>query len=174
MYTDDMNMKTEYSEPARNDLSCEIRLGSSSWDDGKKSVKYVWINSDGKIARGGEVPVEALPQMLEFAIRKKYLPADVCNASGTKGMMVSVGKCGRPPRMKTNRSIEQVMDEYRECSPSFSEDKKRMMKNYKKALVEAGMSEEDADEEVDVWSETTWSNDDWRDYYGLDADDEMP
>lgn len=67
-------MRPAHSEPARNDPNCEIRLGSASWDDTCKSVKYTWFNQkDKKAARGGEVPVEALPQMLEFAIRKGYL-----------------------------------------------------------------------------------------------------
>ena len=70
-------MQAAFSEPAKNDPKCEIRVGTSSWDNGKgrsKSVKYVWFNEkDGKASRGGEVPVEALPQMLEFAIRKGYL-----------------------------------------------------------------------------------------------------
>ena len=46
------------------------------WDDGsgkRKSVKYAWKDANGKVARGGEIPVESLPQMLEFAIRKGYL-----------------------------------------------------------------------------------------------------
>lgn len=66
-------MQVEYSEIARNDPSCEIRLGISSWDNTRKSVKYAWTNADGKISRGGEFPVEALPQMLDFAIRNNYI-----------------------------------------------------------------------------------------------------
>jgi hypothetical protein len=67
-------MRAAFSEPARNDPNCEIRLGSASWDENCKSVKYTWFNQkDQKAARGGEVPVEALPQMLEFAIRKGYV-----------------------------------------------------------------------------------------------------
>jgi hypothetical protein len=65
-----------FSEPARNDPSCEIRLGIASWDDGTgtaRSVKYAWFDKNGKVARGGEFPVEALPQALEFAIRNGYL-----------------------------------------------------------------------------------------------------
>ncbi len=37
------------------------------------SVKYTWFTKDGKAARGGEFPIEALPQALDFAIRKGYL-----------------------------------------------------------------------------------------------------
>lgn len=55
----------------------ELRLGIASWDkgDGKsKSIKYTWFNKkDGKASRGGELPVEALPQMLAFAKRHGYL-----------------------------------------------------------------------------------------------------
>jgi hypothetical protein len=69
-------MKTAFSEPAKNDPNCEIRLGIASWDDGtntKKSVKYTWFGKDKKAARGGEFPVEAIPQALDFAIRSGYL-----------------------------------------------------------------------------------------------------
>ncbi len=68
-------MRVAYVEPADLDPNCEIRLGASSWDDDVVSVKYAWRveGGKGKVARGGEVPVEALPQMLDFAIRKGYL-----------------------------------------------------------------------------------------------------
>ena len=69
-------MRASHTEPARHDPNCEIRAGIASWDDGSgqaKSVKYTWFDKNQKAARGGEVPVEALPQMLEFAIRHGYL-----------------------------------------------------------------------------------------------------
>ena len=69
-------MRPAFSEPARDDPNCEIRLGIASWDDGSgtaRSVKYAWFDKNGKVARGGELPVEALPQALEFAIRNGYL-----------------------------------------------------------------------------------------------------
>jgi len=69
-------MRVAHSEPARIDQNCEIRLGIASWDDGTctaMSVKYTWFDKNGKAARGGEFPVEALPQALDFAIRKGYL-----------------------------------------------------------------------------------------------------
>ena len=69
-------MRPAFSEPARDDPKCEIRLGIASWDDGTgtaRSVKYAWFDKNGKVARGGEFPVEALPQALEFAIRNGYL-----------------------------------------------------------------------------------------------------
>ena len=69
-------MKVEYKEIARINEECELRLGTASWDDGdgvKKSIKYTWFDKNGKACRGGEFPVEALPQALEFAIRKGYI-----------------------------------------------------------------------------------------------------
>ena len=69
-------MRPAFSEPARNDPNCEIRLGIASWDDGSgtaRSVKFAWFDKNGKTARGGEFPVEALPQALEFAIRNGYI-----------------------------------------------------------------------------------------------------
>jgi hypothetical protein len=69
-------MRVAHSEPAKIDPNCEIRLGVASWDDGSntaKSVKYTWFDKNGKAARGGEFPVEALLQALDFAIRNGYV-----------------------------------------------------------------------------------------------------
>jgi len=62
-------MRPSHSEKARDDGNCEIRIGASSWDETKTSVKYTWFTTNGAAARGGEVPIEALPQMLEVAIK---------------------------------------------------------------------------------------------------------
>lgn len=73
-------MRAAHSEPARDNATCEIRLGVASWDDGSgkdQSVKYTWFDKLGRAARGGEFPIEALPQALEFAIRKRYLSLGV-------------------------------------------------------------------------------------------------
>ena len=69
-------MIIEYSEKAKCNNDCELRLGIASWDDGTetaKSIKYTWFDKNGKAARGGEFPVEALPQALDFAIRNGYI-----------------------------------------------------------------------------------------------------
>ena len=69
-------MKVQFQETAKCDSNCEIELGIASWDNGNnqsKSVKYAWKTTNGTVARGGEVPVEALPQMLDFAIRNNYI-----------------------------------------------------------------------------------------------------
>lgn len=73
-------MKVSYSEPARINPDCELRLGIASWDkkgsNSARSIKFTWFSKDGKAARGGEFPVEALPQALDFAIRKGYVSLD--------------------------------------------------------------------------------------------------
>lgn len=69
-------MQVEHKETAKYNKDNEIRLGVASWDNGDgsaKSVKYTWFDKNGKAARGGEFPVEALPQALDFAIRKGYV-----------------------------------------------------------------------------------------------------
>jgi len=69
-------MQAAYSEPAKNDPDCELRLGTASWDSGantSRSFKYTWFDKNGKACRGGEIPVEALPQALDFAIRHGYV-----------------------------------------------------------------------------------------------------
>jgi len=70
-------MNVAHSEPAKINPKCKIRLGIASWaekgDTTTKSVKFTWFQENGKANRGGEIPVEALPQMLTFAIRKRYL-----------------------------------------------------------------------------------------------------
>lgn len=70
-------MQPTHKEPVKSNPECELRVGIASWDDGSltaKSIEFTWFNEkDGRAARGGEVPVDALPQMLSFAIRTNYL-----------------------------------------------------------------------------------------------------
>ena len=68
-----LNVNVEFSEKAKNDSNCEIRLGTSSWNNSKRSTKYTWFDVNGRVTRGGGFPVEALTQMLDFAIRKGYI-----------------------------------------------------------------------------------------------------
>lgn len=71
-------MKPEHSEPYRLHKDCELRLGTASWDTGrgdKRSIKFTWFDKLGRACRGGEVPVEALTQMVKFAVKKGYLKA---------------------------------------------------------------------------------------------------
>lgn len=69
-------MVVEKKERAKCDSNCELRLGIASWDGGSgtaKSIKFTWFDKNGKAARGGEMPVEALEQALDFARREGYL-----------------------------------------------------------------------------------------------------
>ena len=69
-------MKPEVSEKYRINPDCEMRLGVASWaagNDEVKSFKFTSFDKNGKPTRMGEMPVEALPQALEFAIRAGYL-----------------------------------------------------------------------------------------------------
>jgi hypothetical protein len=78
-------MKVEFSEQAVVNPGCEFRLGFASWDKGKqteRSVKFAWLDKNGRVARGGEFPVEALPQALDFAIRKGYI--SLCSVPKTR------------------------------------------------------------------------------------------
>ena len=63
-------MHHDHVEVCRTHAKDVIIYGPSSWNKGAYSVKYGWYDSRGRICRGGEVPIEALPQMLEVAIRK--------------------------------------------------------------------------------------------------------
>lgn len=69
-------MKWIHREPVKGVQNEELRLGIASWDDGSgtaRSIKYTWFDKLGRAARGGEMPVEALQQALEFAIREGYI-----------------------------------------------------------------------------------------------------
>ena len=63
-------MIVNYSEPYRHDPQREICVGPSSWDPNVLSVKVTYRNAIGHVARGCEVPADAVPQMLEMLIRK--------------------------------------------------------------------------------------------------------
>jgi hypothetical protein len=81
-------MEVYEQEPVHGTDADELRIGIASWDEKKKggageqlSMKYTWPDKNGKPARGGEVPLAAIPQVIEFAIRTGYMkPADVLEA----------------------------------------------------------------------------------------------
>ena len=69
-------MRTLVSEQSKTDPNCELRLGIASWAGNNvnvKSFKYTWFDKNGHASRGGEIPVECLPQALDFAIRNGYI-----------------------------------------------------------------------------------------------------
>jgi hypothetical protein len=74
-------MKCKDKEIAVYGSNCEIRFGISSWSDDCSSVKYSWPDKNGNSSRGGEFPVEALPQMIRMALKYGYLkPEEVFKA----------------------------------------------------------------------------------------------
>jgi hypothetical protein len=66
-------LKPLISEQCRSNPADEIRIGRASWDEQDISIKYTWLDKRDRPSRGGEVPLAALPQMFEFAIREGYL-----------------------------------------------------------------------------------------------------
>jgi len=64
----------------------------ASWDDGSntaKFVKYTWFGKNGKAARGGEFPVGALPQALDFAIQNGYVsPYEICRKTHSRDVLL--------------------------------------------------------------------------------------
>jgi len=69
-------MRWMQKQPVKGKKKDELRLGIASWDNGSgtsKSVKYTWFTKNGRAARGGEMPVEALEQAYNFAIKEGYI-----------------------------------------------------------------------------------------------------
>jgi hypothetical protein len=54
-----------------------VLYGIASWanpgNPNARSVKFEWLTKSGKRARGGEVPVEALPALVKVADEAKRL-----------------------------------------------------------------------------------------------------
>ena len=56
----------------------EIRIGIASWDKGDRSawsIKFAWPDTRGRVSRGGEIPIDALPEMFAFAVREGFIDA---------------------------------------------------------------------------------------------------
>lgn len=66
-------MRVELEEPVEGVMGDELLLGGSSWNPEHKSLKYAWPDKNGKRARGGEIPLSAVPQAVLFAARTGYL-----------------------------------------------------------------------------------------------------
>lgn len=52
-----------------------IILGGASWNNADRSVKYAWRDSRGHRARGGEVPIGVVPQMVQMLVQHGYVDA---------------------------------------------------------------------------------------------------
>lgn len=66
-------MKAEAEEDVKGAPGDKLLLGRSSWDNEARSLKYAWPDKNGKRARGGELPMSAVPQAVLFAARTGYL-----------------------------------------------------------------------------------------------------
>ncbi|HEX3692633.1 MAG TPA: hypothetical protein VHU13_04760 [Solirubrobacteraceae bacterium] len=70
-------MKVEKHEPVvGGGDGDELLLGKSSWSETDTSLKYGWLDKNGRFARGGEMPTWAIPQAVMFAVREKYLTVE--------------------------------------------------------------------------------------------------
>ena len=77
-------MEVEHHESVDGVQGDELLLGRSSWSADDRSLKYAWPDKNGRRARGGEMPVSAIPQAVAFAGRKGYL---------TREQMAAIVKC---------------------------------------------------------------------------------
>lgn len=87
-------MQVLHTESALTDPRCEIRIKEAAWNRKYGSddiaLKYAWPDSIGRVARGGELPVRAIPQSIEALVREGFVEAsDVLEA-------VARGLRGRP------------------------------------------------------------------------------
>jgi hypothetical protein len=67
-------MDPVFEEPVKTWPTDTLVLGNSSWHGGAdRSLKYAWPDKNGKRARGGELPISAVPQAVMFAARTGFL-----------------------------------------------------------------------------------------------------
>lgn len=90
-------MEPEFEEDVELWPTDTLVLGKSSWHGGAdKSLKYAWPDKNGKRARGGEVPIVALPQAVIFAAKRGYLSREQMQeiAKGLIDVLASPGGQG--------------------------------------------------------------------------------
>lgn len=79
-------MRVQLEEPVQGVPQDAIVLGTSTWSDQDRSLKYAWPDKNGKRARGGEIPISAVPQAVLFAARAGYLTREQM-ATITQGLV---------------------------------------------------------------------------------------
>jgi hypothetical protein len=84
-------MKVELEESVKGAPTDTLLLGASSWNPEDRSLKYAWPDKNGKRARGGEIPMWAVPQGVLFAARNGYLTREQITAL-TKGLIDVLAK----------------------------------------------------------------------------------
>jgi hypothetical protein len=78
-------------EGPAGDKGDRLLLGASSWDPEDKSLKYGWPDKNRKIARGGELPISAIPQAMESAAKTGFLNREQM-ARIAAAMIVQLGR----------------------------------------------------------------------------------
>ena len=69
--------------------------------------------------------------------------------------------------------IEDIKKEFSNMSFDTEDQRRKAANQYKAALLKAGMSEDDVENEIDGWLEVNWTQQDWKDYYGADSDADL-
>lgn len=66
-----------YSQTCRTIPTARFASRKAAWNakcgSDDMSAKFRWFDANGNPARGGEVPLSALPQMLEVAVKSGYV-----------------------------------------------------------------------------------------------------
>ena len=70
-------------------------------------------------------------------------------------------------------SIDEVRKRFSGMSFDTAEQRSKAAQLYKASLLEAGMSDFDVENEIDGWTEVHWTQQDWKDYYGVDSDSDL-
>jgi hypothetical protein len=90
-------MDAEFEEDVEHWPRDTLVLGKSSWRGGAdKALKYAWPDKNGKRARGGEIPIAALPQAVIFAAKRDYLSREQMQeiAKGLVDVLAALGGPG--------------------------------------------------------------------------------
>lgn len=68
---------------------------------------------------------------------------------------------------------DEIIEEYSNIFVETNAEKYRTMKEFAQDLKKIGLTDEEIEDEVEGWAETHWSNDDYKDYYGVDTDEDL-
>jgi len=69
-------MRRVEERPYRLDPTRSLYLGWSSWNPEAKAVKFAWPTASGTIARGGEMPLDAVPDLVALVTEHQWLTWD--------------------------------------------------------------------------------------------------
>jgi hypothetical protein len=80
-----MSREPFHREPVRGTPDDELWIVSAAWNEkygsNDTSVKYAWRDKNGHWARGGEIPLDNIDQLVEMVVREGYKsPANLLRA----------------------------------------------------------------------------------------------